>query len=91
VEISFNVTSLSRNAQGQSKLSIVACGVEAGTVYDSMIIYSEYVDVPYAQDHVSVEAYIVKVLFNLSMSLQEKGGQLGITPQGELMLGQVEH
>jgi hypothetical protein len=91
VEISFNVTCLSRNAEGKSKMSITACGVENGHVYDSMIIYSAYVSVPYAADHTSVEAYIIKALFNLSLSLQEKGGWIGITPQGDLMLEDSEH
>jgi hypothetical protein len=90
MEISFNVTCLSRNAEGKSKMSITACGVENGHVYDSMIIYSAYVGVPYAADHTSVEAYIVKALFNLSLSLQEKGGWIGITPQGDLMLEDKE-
>jgi hypothetical protein len=91
MEISFNVTCLSRNSEGKSKVSITACGVEGGQVYDSMIMFSRYVDVPYAQDHASVEAYIVKVLFNVSLAIQEYGGNIGITPQGDLMLNAVEH
>lgn len=90
MEISFNVTALSRNPQGKSKISVVACGVEGERVYDSMVIFSAYVDVPYAADHTSIEAYIIKVLFNASLAIQELGGNIGITPQGDLMLNSAE-
>jgi hypothetical protein len=91
MEISFNVTCLSRNNEGKSKVSITACGVEGTEVYDSMIIFSRYVDVPYAWSFSSVEGYIVKVLFNASLAIQEYGGNIGITPQGNLMLNEPEH
>jgi hypothetical protein len=91
VEITFSITSLSRNKDGKSRMVIAVCGVEEIFVHDACDLFDGYVDIPSADSMLSVEAYVVKTLFNLSLALQERGEKLGITPTEVLMLSPVEH
>lgn len=90
MEISFNVTALSRGSDGKSKVSVAACAVEKGKVFEGFTIFSKYLEMPYAQESISVESYIVKVLFRLSLELQEDVDRNGMTRIETLMLERVE-
>lgn len=91
MEISFNVTSLARDADGKSKVTVTATAVDGSQVFTGQTIYAMYLGVPFAEDHFSVESYIVKVLFNLSVALQDEGDSKGQTTIAKLMLDSVEH